>query len=188
MECLNSSLSNTSTHGVCKFVFLPNTRDTGLWFCKFLIWHASYSVNYCKATGSLTTYKCSVHPVYPRQGSAGCRADSQVEYKYVVRNEDGTPTVWKPGSNLHLPLQSGGGSGGLPEALRVSDAWDESWRSIEASQPCGLACTQRRLLHALRYNGWCCAWHVDTQQVRGTVSSHWRSAMTGGNARARGSA
>ncbi|KAK9822642.1 hypothetical protein WJX81_002600 [Elliptochloris bilobata] len=57
------------------------------------------------------------------------RAGSHVEYKYVVRNEDGTPTVWKPGSNLQLPLQSGGG--GLPEALRVSDAWDESWRSIE---------------------------------------------------------
>ena len=48
----------------------------------------------------------------------------------MVRNEDGTPTAWKPGSNLELLLQ--GNSGGLPGALRVSDAWDESRRSIEA--------------------------------------------------------
>ena len=59
----------------------------------------------------------------------------------MVRNEDGTPTVWKPGSNLQLPLQSSGG-GGLPEALRVSDAWDESWRSIEACHPCSLMFAQ----------------------------------------------
>ena len=62
---------------------------------------------------------------------------AEPEYKYVVRNEDGTPTVWKPGSNLQLPLHSSGG-GGLPQALRVSDAWDESWRSIEARHPCRL--------------------------------------------------
>ena len=48
----------------------------------------------------------------------------------MVRNEDGTPTAWKPGSNLELLLQ--GNSGGLLGALRVSDAWDESRRSIEA--------------------------------------------------------
>lgn len=65
-----------------------------------------------------------------------CRAGSQVEYKYVVRNGDGTPTVWKPGSNLQLPLQgSGAADGGLPGALRISDAWDESWRRVEARCP-----------------------------------------------------
>lgn len=66
-----------------------------------------------------------------RRCRAPGRAGSHVEYKYVVRNEDGSATAWKPGDNLELPLQ--GGDGGLPGALRVSDAWDaESWRSVEA--------------------------------------------------------
>ena len=68
----------------------------------------------------------------------------------MVRNEDGTPTVWKPGSNFQLPLQSGGG-GGLPEAMRVSDAWDESWRSIEACHPCSLTSTWWHVLCAQRW-------------------------------------
>jgi len=81
-----------------------------------------------------------------RRRPLACRAGSQVEYKYVVRNGDGTPTAWKPGSNFQRPRQSEGGCGGagataaaaadsLPGALRVSDAWDESWRRVEARRP-----------------------------------------------------
>ncbi len=128
-----------------------------------------------------------------RRRSLARRAGSQVEYKYVVRNGDGTPTAWKPGSNFQLPLQSEGGGGGssggaaafaagLPGALRVSDAWDESWRRVEARRPAAIcaspACTtcgdgRRAACSTCPCCRCCCAQHSVGTQAAGSVLQLW---------------
>lgn len=56
------------------------------------------------------------------------------EYKYVVRNTDGSVDTWTPGGNfaLQLPPHPEDSRGvGVPEKVEVSDAWDSSSRKIK---------------------------------------------------------
>jgi hypothetical protein len=63
----------------------------------------------------------------PALGSLG-----ECEYKYVVRNTDGSVVTWTPGSNFALQLPPGETPGvGMPERVEVNDAWDSSWRQVQ---------------------------------------------------------
>ena len=55
----------------------------------------------------------------------------ECEYKYVVRNMDGSIAMWTPGDNFELRLLSEDARGAaVPEKVEVSDAWDASWRKV----------------------------------------------------------
>lgn len=55
---------------------------------------------------------------------------TEMEYKYVVRNNDGEVAVWKPGDNFSFQLPDVE-EAQLPEKVRINDAWDGSYRTIE---------------------------------------------------------
>lgn len=58
-----------------------------------------------------------------------CRWGTELQYKYVVRSEDGS-TTWKPGGNLSLRIPSDEADTWLPGSITVKDAWDDSMRLI----------------------------------------------------------
>jgi hypothetical protein len=52
----------------------------------------------------------------------------ELEYKYVVCNQDGNPSQWKPGSNYSLTIPAPPGAEG---EVAVMDAWDGSIHEVE---------------------------------------------------------
>ena len=58
-----------------------------------------------------------------------CRPGMDLQYKYVVRNGDGSVARWMSGDNFSL--QTGDGGVELPSTLRVSDSWDASVHAVE---------------------------------------------------------
>jgi hypothetical protein len=71
------------------------------------------------------------------------------EYKYVVRNTDGSVDTWTPGGNfaLQLPPHPEDSRGvGVPEKVEVSDAWDSSSRKIKVPPPPLSPCSQILML------------------------------------------
>lgn len=67
----------------------------------------------------------------------------ECEYKYVVRNTDGSIAMWTPGDNFELRLSPEEARGAaVPEKVEISDAWDASWRKVR------VGC--RNTLHAAR--------------------------------------
>ena len=55
----------------------------------------------------------------------------ECEYKYVVRNTDGSIAMGTPGYNFELRLSPEDARGAaVPEKVEVSDAWDASWRKV----------------------------------------------------------
>ncbi len=65
-----------------------------------------------------------------------CRLGSELEYKYVVRSEDGS-VYWKPGCNLCIRIPVNEAESWFPGSIAVRDAWDDSSRYIEvcSTQP-----------------------------------------------------
>ncbi|CAL8463313.1 g2847 [Coccomyxa elongata] len=55
---------------------------------------------------------------------------SELEYKYVVRSEDGS-VYWKPGCNLCIRIPVNEAESWFPGSIAVRDAWDDSSRYIE---------------------------------------------------------
>ncbi|EFJ52450.1 hypothetical protein VOLCADRAFT_102948 [Volvox carteri f. nagariensis] len=57
-----------------------------------------------------------------------------LEYKYVVVNQDGNIGYWKPGSNYRvtLPLQPSGTK--IPKRVKVADAWDDSFKKVDIEE------------------------------------------------------
>ena len=52
-----------------------------------------------------------------------------LQYKYIVRNGDGSVARWMAGDNFSL--QTAPDDAELPSTLRVSDSWDASVHAIE---------------------------------------------------------
>ena len=59
-----------------------------------------------------------------------------MEYKYAVRNGDGKIATWKPGDNFSLRIPLDEQLAVLPERVEICDAWDNSYRKMEASDGC----------------------------------------------------
>ena len=55
-----------------------------------------------------------------------------LQYKYVVRNGDGSVARWMSGDNFSL--QTGDSDVELPSTLRVSDSWDASVHAVEVRE------------------------------------------------------
>jgi hypothetical protein len=53
-----------------------------------------------------------------------------LQYKYVVRNGDGSVARWMAGDNFSLQTAAGDVEE-LPSTLRVSDSWDASVHAVE---------------------------------------------------------
>ena len=56
----------------------------------------------------------------------------EIEYKYLVRNSDGRVSHWKPGGNYKLFVTPKANK--VVEAVRVSDAWDDSYRQVDLEE------------------------------------------------------
>lgn len=52
----------------------------------------------------------------------------QLEYKYVVKGDDGLVHAWKPGANFVLCIPASASS---PLKVVVSDTWDQRSRMLE---------------------------------------------------------
>lgn len=63
------------------------------------------------------------------------RNEIELEYKYVVRDDNNNPVYWKPGTNcsVALPLKMDV----LPETIVVADDWDECVSKVEVDYPKG---------------------------------------------------
>jgi hypothetical protein len=81
------------------------------------------------------------HPAlhgYPRADKAAPgtspRGALDIEYKYVVVNQDGNVGCWKPGGNYRvtLPLQASGAK--VPKRVKVADAWDDSFKKVDVEE------------------------------------------------------
>lgn len=57
------------------------------------------------------------------------RPGFQLQYKYVVRNSDGSVARWMAGDNFEILTSADRAD--LPAALRVLDTWDASKHAIE---------------------------------------------------------
>lgn len=57
-------------------------------------------------------------------------------YKYVIRNADGSPALWKPGSDFSFSLAPGAGPG-PGGGVAVRDAWDGSARDVRLEMRSG---------------------------------------------------
>ena len=55
-----------------------------------------------------------------------------LQYKYVVRNGDGSVARWMSGDNFSL--QTADSDVELPSGLRVSDSWDASVHAVEVRE------------------------------------------------------
>ena len=74
-------------------------------------------------------------PLVVEQWAAGsCRLGLQLQYKYVVRNSDGSVARWMAGDNFELLTSENQSE--QPGALRVSDAWDTSMHAIQVPPYC----------------------------------------------------
>lgn len=61
-----------------------------------------------------------------------CRPEVELEYKYVVRNEDGGVMFWKPGENCQIKVPVWlKEEKAIAEGVLVRDAWDGSIQDIE---------------------------------------------------------
>lgn len=58
-------------------------------------------------------------------------SNTELEYKYVVKNSDGNIHTWKPGNNYLLQLPTAVRA----EEVKVKDAWDGSVQDIEFAEP-----------------------------------------------------
>ena len=54
-----------------------------------------------------------------------------LQYKYVVRNGDGSVARWMAGDNFSLQTSADDDVELLPSTLRVSDSWDASVHAVE---------------------------------------------------------
>ena len=65
---------------------------------------------------------------------AACsHSGTHLEYKYVVRESDGTVVAWKPGDNCYVRIPLTEEEEVVPERVSISDAWDGSSRDVQAS-------------------------------------------------------
>ena len=55
----------------------------------------------------------------------------ELQYKYIVRNGDGSVARWMAGDNFSL--QTATSDAELPSTLRVSDSWDASVHAVEVT-------------------------------------------------------
>ena len=56
----------------------------------------------------------------------------QLQYKYVVRNGDGSVARWMAGKNFEIQTSVDGAE--RPGSLRVTDTWDASQHAIQVRQ------------------------------------------------------
>eukprot|EP01025_Chloroclados_australasicus_P066278 TRINITY_DN909_c0_g1_i13.p3 TRINITY_DN909_c0_g1~~TRINITY_DN909_c0_g1_i13.p3 ORF type:complete len:326 (-),score=33.55 TRINITY_DN909_c0_g1_i13:1665-2585(-) len=70
-----------------------------------------------------------------------------LEYKYVVKNKDGSPATWKPGDNFQLDVPQSNFDVER-EWLKISDAWD-GVQQVELEEP-----KANNLQPQVNNNGW----------------------------------
>ncbi len=63
------------------------------------------------------------------------RPGMDLQYKYVVRNGDGSVARWMAGDNFSLQTADSDVEL-LPSTLRVSDSWDASVHAVEVWEHC----------------------------------------------------
>ena len=76
------------------------------------------------------------------------RPGFQLQYKYVVRNSDGSVARWMAGDNFEILTSVDRAD--LPAALRVSDTWDASKHAIEVPSSHHRASTASPVHHTRR--------------------------------------
>lgn len=61
-----------------------------------------------------------------------CRMDVQLEYKYIIINQDGRVNHWKPGANCKLDVHATNGT-----RVLVTDSWDDHGpRQVQVDAQC----------------------------------------------------
>lgn len=78
--------------------------------------------------------KCKLDVTVQTLSAACSHNGTHLEYKYVVRESDGTVVAWKPGDNCYVRIPLSEEEEVVPERVSISDAWDGSSRDV---QVCG---------------------------------------------------